>query len=282
MRLCNLSLKSIFQFALILSFTVTFATGCGKPKKPQEEGFTGSNTVDVGNVNAVISETLGRLQGRWVKEIPDPDTANPPSMRLFPKADNVLSGRLLLASEYPDTGLEFTVEEHSDGQFTATLRDDETRTHAWIPKERIFNGNFDAEKREFNFQTSDGEYLKWALHEDPEVKYTLYFSASLYRCIFVAPPPPDPSPAPGGGTTPTPAVPTPAPSDDDNDDFFAPATAFAWRAVAPIRPRGRHGLPARAIALPSGISVPVARLSNCGLLGNYRDEWSRMSGSPRE
>lgn len=261
---------------LALLVVSVFTQGCGNGHDSKQEETLAANQAgpphtvypDGDDPHAVLSDVMKKLKGRWVKEILDPNTANPPTMRLFATATNQLSGRFLVGGGFSDVGVAITITQDGDS-FKLKLTDDEVRPHPWIPKSRIFKGTHDSEKKTIFFQATNGEYIKWELTEN----YTMYYTSNIYRCVLVAPPKPS-----AGASTPgrseTPSRPSSIPLPPPDDDYFNPWQPFAPESApltAVVRTPTPSPSPTPALAPPM--------FDACATMGTYHEEWSRMSGS---
>lgn len=295
-----------FSFCILLAVVLVFGQSCAKrltsdtSDNSLADGPPGGITVLADNPNAHLSEVLQRLRGRWIKELADPNLPDPSMMRLFSTADNLLTGRLLIAGAFDDTGVAATLKEEPDGTFTLTLTDDELRPHDSIPKTRTLTGTFDKEKNELSLKSAEGEYIVF----DIPGGFSLKFSANLFQCHMMPVSIPGASGAsgattvvgtpPGGGNPwgiPTSGTPGAGP---DHGPVWseAPATNgghahHSLLADTPIRastattpaatPSPRT--PAASPAPSPAPGVPTARLTGCGITSYNEDTWSRMSGA---
>lgn len=259
------------QLYCALTSTLLFVLaiqGCGKAKTEKEESNseeTGFVTAD--NPNARISETLKRIKGRWVEEIPSTIKPNIPTMRIYAVADNTLQGRFLVAGGYADQGVEITIRE-DNGTFTLNLRDDELRPHAWIPAERLFTGTWNAAEQTFEFKSDSGEWIRWKFPStaDRVNNFRASYSASVFTCKITPAPSPGPLPVPtpsggnGGGGGDNDDDNGGGGGDDDSDD-----SALHLNLL---------------VADPTPAPTPMPRMGEiCGVMTRHEVDWSRMSGS---
>jgi hypothetical protein len=302
--------------SFVILVVCVFAQACGKPLPQETEGANDSsqanNYVSADNPNAHITdEVLLALKGRWVKENNDPVTADPPTMRLFARGDNLLGGRFLVAGGFNDTGVAATLKAEGGGSYTMILHDDEMRPHEWIPRDREFTGKYDPAEKTLELKTKDGEWVKWKLSGGFKVQY----SANIFRCTLVATPLPGDGPSGGsGGSSTSSGSSSGSSSGGWGSDSSSGSSRGSHRSRDPIPDdfptRTRHHLvnvaeevvdisaatpptytpnPRATFApntLPAGASgmsglsrTPKSSFNNCGVMSSYEDDWNRMSGA---
>lgn len=243
--------SSAVWHVLVVVLALLAAAGCAKTKGlPVEDASSqdpiGGYYVSADAPDAVLSDVLLRIKGRWVREIPDPREPNPPTLRLRASRADTLSGRFLVAGAFEDAGVAVTITQ-SGKEFTMRLIDDEIRPHGYIPLERVFKGTFDEKERELSFKSEggSGEWVKFKYIAGADnADYKMKYDAQLYRCagMSIAPP------APGGSL---PATPEPTPT-----------------------PTPTLGAPARLTLA----NTPKSKVVSCGMHTSVDEDWARVSG----
>lgn len=184
--------RKLLVTSLFLLAFASFTQSCGKGEDAETE------RADLGGEEFNVSPVLQKIRGRWVEEIPSRIKPDIPTMRVFPTANNVLSGRFMVAGGYADTGIAITITETGPNQFSLVLQDDELRPHGWIPTVRNFTGTWDETTGTLSFKSPDGEYLEWRFPGDPPWK--AFYSYKIYMCkLSPVATPGGPSGGTGGG-----------------------------------------------------------------------------------